>query len=346
MDKILFGDDYMKRIAFFDTKPYDKLYFDRFNEDYDISYFEGKLNKHSAPITRGYDAVVAFVNDDINKETIDIMVENNVKVLAMRCSGFSNVDLKAAKDKLKVVTVPAYSPYTVAEHAMALLLTLNRKIHKAYNRTRDFNFSLNGMTGFLLRGKTVGVIGTGKIGQAFIEVCGGFGVNIIAYDPYPVENSGINYVSLEYLLKNSDIISLHCPLTEQSYHILDREAFGLVKDGVYIVNTSRGALVDTEALLEALNTEKVGGAALDVYEEESDFFFEDFSGIVINDDMLSLLISHPHVLMTAHQAFLTDDALITIAKTTYDNLSDVLSGEKCKNEVVYHEHKKEAKSSK
>ena len=202
------------------------------------------------------------------------------------------------------------------------------------------------MTGFLLRGKTVGVIGTGKIGQAFIEVCGGFGVNIIAYDPYPVENSGINYVSLEYLLKNSDIISLHCPLTEQSYHILDREAFGLVKDGVYIVNTSRGALVDTEALLEALNTEKVGGAALDVYEEESDFFFEDFSGIVINDDMLSLLISHPHVLMTAHQAFLTDDALITIAKTTYDNLSDVLSGEKCKNEVVYHEPKKEAKSSK
>ena len=256
----------MKRIAFFDTKPYDKLYFDRFNEDYDISYFEGKLNKHSAPITRGYDAVVAFVNDDINKETIDIMVENNVKVLAMRCSGFSNVDLKAAKDKLTVVTVPAYSPYTVAEHAMALLLSLNRKIHKAYNRTRDFNFSLNGMTGFLLRGKTVGVIGTGKIGQAFIEVCGGFGVNIIAYDPYPVENSGINYVSLEYLLKNSDIISLHCPLTEQSYHILDREAFGLVKDGVYIVNTSRGALVDTEALLEALNTEKVGGAALDVYE--------------------------------------------------------------------------------
>ncbi len=336
----------MKRIAFFDTKPYDKLYFDRFNDDYEISYFEGKLNKNSAPITRGYDAVVAFVNDDINAETVNIMAENDVKVLAMRCSGFSNVDLKAAKDKLTVVTVPAYSPYTVAEHAMALLLSLNRKIHKAYNRTRDFNFSLNGMTGFLLRGKTVGVIGTGKIGQAFIEVCSGFGVNIIAYDPYPVENSDIHYVSLEYLFKNSDIISLHCPLTDKSYHILGCDAFDMMKDGVYIVNTSRGALIDTEALLDALNTEKVAGAALDVYEEESDFFFEDFSGTVINDDMLSLLIAHPYVLMTAHQAFLTDDALSTIAKTTYDNLDDVLNGNKCKNEVKYSESQKEVKSAK
>ncbi len=333
----------MKKIAFFDTKPYDKQYFDQFNEDYEISYFEGKLNKHSAPVTRGYDAVVAFVNDDINATAIDIMAENGVKVLAMRCSGFSNVDLKAAKDKLTVVTVPAYSPYTVAEHTMALLLSLNRKIHKAYNRTRDFNFSLNGMTGFLLRGKTVGVIGTGKIGQAFIEVCSGFDVNIIAYDPYPAKDSDINYVSLEYLFKNSDIISLHCPLTEQSYHILGREAFDMMKDGVYIVNTSRGALIDTEALLDALNTEKVGGAALDVYEEESNLFFEDFSGTVINDDMLSLLICHPYVLMTAHQAFLTDDALSTIAKTTYENLEDVFSGNKCKNEVKYTEQKTEAK---
>lgn len=325
----------MKKIAFFDTKPYDKQYFDRFNDEYEISYFEGKLNRNSAPVTKGYDAAVAFVNDDIDAETIEIMANNGVKVLAMRCSGFSNVDLKAAKGKLTVVTVPAYSPYTVAEHAMALLLSLNRKIHKAYNRTRDFNFSLNGMTGFLLRGKTIGVIGTGKIGQAFIEVCSGFGVDIIAYDPYPLENSDINYVSLDYLLKNSDIISLHCPLTEKSYHILDSKAFDMMKDGVYIVNTSRGALIDTEALLEALNTEKVMGAALDVYEEESDLFFEDNSGTVINDDMLSLLTAHPHVLLTAHQAFLTDDALITIAKTTYANLNDVFDGEKCKNEICY-----------
>ncbi len=325
----------MRRIAFFDTKPYDKQYFDQFNKEYEINYFEGKLNKNSAPVTRGYDAVIAFVNDDIDAETINILAENGVKVLAMRCSGFSNVDLKAAKDKLTVVTVPAYSPYTVAEHAMAMLLSLNRKIHKAYNRTRDFNFSLNGMTGFLLRGKTMGVVGTGKIGQAFIEVCSGFGMDIIAYDPYPLENSDIHYVSLEYLFKNSDIISLHCPLTDKSYHLLNKEAFDLMKDGTYIVNTSRGALVDTESLLDALNSERVAGAALDVYEEESDFFFEDYSGSVINDDMLSLLIAHPHVLLTAHQAFLTDDALSTIAKTTYQNLSDVFNGEICKNEIFY-----------
>lgn len=325
----------MKRIAFFDTKPYDKQYFDKLNDNYEISYFEGKLNKKTAPITRGYDAVIAFVNDDIDADTINILADNGIKVLAMRCSGYSNVDLKAAKDRLTVVTVPAYSPYTVAEHTMALLLSLNRKIHKAYNRTRDFNFSLNGLTGFLLKGKTVGVIGTGKIGQAVIEVLGGFGVDILAYDPYPIDDDRIHYVDLEYLFKNSDIITLHCPLTDKSYHILDSDAFDMMKDNVVIVNTSRGALVDTEALLHALNTEKVAGAALDVYEEESDFFFEDFSGMVINDDMLSLLIAHPHVLMTAHQAFLTDDALETIARTTYNNIDEVLSGEKCKNEVMY-----------
>ena len=325
----------MKRIAFFDTKPYDKQYFDKLNDNYEISYFEGKLNKKTAPITRGYDAVIAFVNDDIDADTINILADNGIKVLAMRCSGYSNVDLKAAKDRLTVVTVPAYSPYTVAEHTMALLLSLNRKIHKAYNRTRDFNFSLNGLTGFLLRGKTVGVIGTGKIGQAVMEVLGGFGVDILAYDPYPIDDDRIHYVDLEYLFKNSDIITLHCPLTDKSYHILDSDAFDMMKDNVVIVNTSRGALVDTEALLHALNTEKVAGAALDVYEEESDFFFEDFSGMVINDDMLSLLIANPHVLMTAHQAFLTDDALETIARTTYNNIDEVLSGEKCKNEVMY-----------
>lgn len=325
----------MKRIAFFDTKPYDKQYFDKLNNNYEISYFEGKLNKKTAPITRGYDAVIAFVNDDIDADTINILADNGIKVLAMRCSGYSNVDLKAAKDRLTVVTVPAYSPYTVAEHTMALLLSLNRKIHKAYNRTRDFNFSLNGLTGFLLRGKTVGVIGTGKIGQAVMEVLGGFGVNILAYDPYPIDDDSIHYVDLEYLFKNSDIITLHCPLTDKSYHMLDSDAFDMMKNSVVIVNTSRGALVDTEALLHALNTEKVAGAALDVYEEESDFFFEDFSGMVINDDMLSLLIAHPHVLMTAHQAFLTDDALETIARTTYNNIDEVLSGEKCKNEVMY-----------
>ena len=228
----------MKRIAFFDTKPYDKLYFDKLNDNYEISYFEGKLNKKTAPITKGYDAVIAFVNDDIDADTINILADNGIKVLAMRCSGYSNVDLKAAKDRLTVVTVPAYSPYTVAEHTMALLLSLNRKIHKAYNRTRDFNFSLNGLTGFLLRGKTVGVIGTGKIGQAVMEVLGGFGVNILAYDPYPIDDDTIHYVDLEYLFKNSDIITLHCPLTDKSYHILDSDAFDMMKDNVVIVEHS------------------------------------------------------------------------------------------------------------
>lgn len=325
----------MKRIAFFDTKPYDKIWFDEFNNGkYEIVYFEGKLNRHTVGITSDFDAVCGFVNDDINEYVINTLVKNKIKILAMRSAGYSNVDLKAAKGKLRVVRVPAYSPYAVAEHAMGLLLTVNRKLARAVTRTRDFNFSIVGLMGVDLHGKTVGVIGTGTIGRVFINICKGFGMNVLAYDPHPNKELDIQYVPLEELFKNSDIISLHCPLTDSSYHILNEEAFNLMKKGVFIINTSRGALVDATALLDALNSEKVRGAALDVYEEETDFFFEDMSGMIIKDDTLSLLISHPNVVMTSHQAFLTEEALKAIAKTTLQNFDDFFAGKPLKNEVL------------
>ncbi|MBQ3561976.1 MAG: 2-hydroxyacid dehydrogenase [Clostridia bacterium] len=325
----------MKRIAFFDTKPYDKIWFDEFNNGkYEIVYFEGKLNQHTVGITRDFDAVCGFVNDDINEYVINTLVKNKIKILAMRSAGYSNVDLKAAKGKLRVVRVPAYSPYAVAEHAMGLLLTVNRKLARAVTRTRDFNFSIVGLMGVDLHDKTVGVIGTGTIGSVFIDICKGFGMNVLAYDPHPNKELDIQYVSLEELFKNSDIISLHCPLTDSSYHILNEDAFKRMKKGVFIINTSRGALVDATALLDALNSEKVRGAALDVYEEETDFFFEDMSGMIIKDDTLSLLISHPNVVMTSHQAFLTEEALKAIAKTTLQNFDDFFEGRPLKNEVL------------
>ncbi|MBQ3088372.1 MAG: 2-hydroxyacid dehydrogenase [Clostridia bacterium] len=324
----------MKRIAFFDTKPYDKIWFDEYNNGrYEIVYFEGKLNHNTVGITAGFDGVCGFVNDDINADVINSLVKNNVKILAMRSAGYSNVDLKAAAGKLPVVRVPAYSPYAVAEHAMGLLLTVNRKLARAVTRTRDFNFSIAGLMGVDLHGKTVGVIGTGTIGRVFIDICKGFGMKVIAYDPYPAKGYDIEYVDLKELFTKSDIISLHCPLTDSSYHILNEEAFSLMKKGVFIINTSRGALVDTSALLTALNSEKVRGAALDVYEEEDDLFFEDMSGTLIKDDTLALLISNPNVVLTSHQAFLTEEALQAIAKVTLNNFDDFFKGLPLENEV-------------
>ena len=253
----------------------------------------------------------------------------------MRSAGFSNVDLKAAKDRIKVVRVPAYSPYAVAEHAMGLLLTVNRKLARAVSRTRDFNFSINGLMGVDLYGKTVGVIGTGIIGRVFINICRGFGMKVIAYDPYPVKDSEIEYVDLDTLFEKSDVISLHCPLTESSYHILNEQAFAKMKKNVFIINTSRGSLIDTAALLDALNSERVRGAALDVYEEETDLFFEDMSGTLIKDDTLTLLISNPNVVLTSHQAFLTEEALQAIARKTLDNFDDYFNGKPLENEVAY-----------
>lgn len=330
----------MEKIAFFDTKPYDKIWFDKLNTDYSIKYIESKLTPDTVYAAKGCKAVVAFVNDTISSETIDGLCEIGVKLIAMRCAGYNNVDLKYAKDKIDIVRVPVYSPYAVAEHTMALLLAINRKIPRAFIRTRDFNFSLNGLTGFDLHGKTAGIIGTGQIGRIFIDICKGFGMNVIAYDPYPAEGHGIEYVPLDKLLTESDVISLHCPLTSSTRYIINEASLAKVKDGVIILNTSRGQLIDSDALLQALKDKRVGGAGLDVYEEETDMFFEDYSGSVIQDDVLALLVTMPNVIITSHQAFLTNEALNKIAEVTLFNLKQFFDGEALQNSVVYQPRQK------
>lgn len=310
----------MKKIAFFDAKPYDRTWFDQLNQHYHIKYYEHKLTPDTISLAHGCEAVIPFVNDTLDRTVIDGLCQESIKMIALRCAGYNNVDRDAARGRIPVVRVPGYSPYAVAEFTMGLLLTLNRKIHKAYFRTRDFNFSLNGLVGFDLHGRTVGVIGTGKIGQIFIRICQGFGMHVLAYDPYPVQDAGFPYVSLEELLAKSDIISLHCPLTEQTRHLINRDTIAQMKDGVYLLNTSRGMLVESESLLDALKNGKIAGAGLDVYEEETEFFFEDRSDTVQRDTLLSLLVSMPNVVLTSHQAFLTNEALHNIAQVTLDNL--------------------------
>lgn len=330
------------KIAFFDAKSYDKPSFEQYGQAAGIKfkYFEAKLNEDTASLARGYDGVCVFVNDTVNSAVIDTLYLSGVKFIALRCAGFNNVDLKAAEGKLRVVRVPAYSPYAVAEHTMAMLLTSVRRIHKAYIRTRDFNFSLSGMTGFDLHGKTVGVVGTGRIGRVFIDICRGFGMKVLAYDkfPFPELDNGdtVRYVSLEDLFRESDIISLHCPLTEETYHIINSDSLELCKKGVVILNTSRGALVDAEALLAGIKSRKIGAACLDVYEEESEFFFEDFSGHILEDDILARLISMPNVIVSSHQAFLTEEALTNIAETTVNNLLSLANEGRCDNELFPH----------
>lgn len=323
----------MEKIAFFDAKPYEKIRFDKLNKSFEIEYFESRLRPESARLAEGSAAVCAFVNDDVGAKTVRILADMGVKILAMRCAGYNNVALDEARGKFPVVRVPAYSPYAVAEHAMGMILMLNRKLHKAYIRTRDFNFSLNGLVGFDLHGKTAGIIGTGKIGRAFIDICKGFGMEIIANDPYPDQNSGINYVTREQLFSQSDIISLHCPLTPETRYIIDKKALSLMKPQTIIVNTSRGRLIDSEALLDALNEKRIGGAALDVYEEETGLFFEDNSDRIVTDEILSLLVSRPNVLITSHQAFLTEEALHAIAQTTLESLEDFFAGKPLRYEI-------------
>ena len=328
----------MIKVAFFDAKAYDKPSFEQYGSLYDVrfKYLETKLNEDTVDLARGCDAVCVFVNDTVNAAVIDRLYEYGVRLIALRSAGYNNVDLQAAFGKIHVVHVPAYSPYAVAEHAIALLLTSVRRIHKASNRTREFNFSLNGLTGFDFHGKTVGVVGTGKIGRIFIDICRGFGMNVIAYDRFPAKDSGITYVSLEELLEQSDIISLHCPLTDETRHMINAEAIGKMKKGVVIVNTSRGALIDAEALLEGIKARKIGAACLDVYEEEADVFFEDRSGHILNDDLLSRLISMPNVIVTSHQAFLTEEALNNIAETTVSNILSCFEKDgMCDNELCY-----------
>ena len=326
------------RVAFFDARSYDKPSFERYGKENGIefSFFEVKLDKSTVSLAQNCDAVCVFVNDTVNAEVIDKLYEQGVKLIALRSAGYNNVDVHHAFGKLHVVHVPAYSPYAIAEHAMALLLTSIRRIHKAYNRTREFNFSLNGLTGLDLHGKTVGVIGTGKIGRIFINICRGFGMNVIAYDKYPAKDSDIQYVSLDELFEKSDIISLHCPLTDDTRHVINENTIAKMKHGVVIVNTSRGALIDAEALLTGIKNKKVGAACLDVYEEEADIFFEDRSGHILNDDVLARLISMPNVIVTSHQAFLTEDALNNIAETTVSNILSYFTNDGiCDNELCY-----------
>lgn len=327
------------KLAFFDTKSYDVPGFDRYGvpAGVEIKYFEPNLNEDTVSLAAGFDAVCVFVNDTVNAAVVEKLYELGVKAIVLRCAGFNNVDIKACQGKLRVFRVPAYSPHAVAEHAMALLLTINRRTHKAYNRTREFNFSLQGLAGFDLYGKTVGIIGTGKIGRVFADICKGFGMNILAYDKFPAPNSGLHYVDLPELFEKSDIISLHCPLTEDTKHIINAESIAQMKKGVTIINTSRGSLINTEDLINGIKEKKVGAACLDVYEEEGDLFYEDFSGHIVQDDKLVRLIAMPNVIVTSHQAFLTNEALDNIAATTINNLVSFFSGNPdTTTEVCYH----------
>lgn len=337
----------MKKIAFFDAKPYDRLWFDKWNQTtgqssdtadkrrFRIKYLENKLTADTVELAQGYDAVVAFVNDTLDREVIDALYQMGIQVIGMRCTGYNNIDLKAAQGKVTILRVPNYSPYAVAEHAMALLLAINRKVHRAYIRTRDYNFSLTGLTGFDLNGKTVGVIGTGQIGQIFVKICKGFGMKVLAYDPYPAEGLDVEYTDLDRLFQESRIISLHCPLTDKNRHLINEESLQKMQEGTILINTSRGALVDSRALLKALQEKHIGGAGLDVYEEETSIFFEDYSNEIVTDEVLSLLIALPNVIMTSHQAYLTQEALSCIAQTTLDNLSSFFDRKELKNEIHY-----------
>lgn len=328
------------KITFFGAKPYDIASFDKVNEkyNYDIRYYKGHLNPNNVVLTQDADAVCIFVNDTADATVIDAMVNNGVKLLALRCAGFNNVDMKAAKGKLPVVRVPAYSPYAVAEYSLALMLSLNRKIHRAYWRTRDGNFSLNGLMGFDMHGKTIGIIGTGKIAKILIRLLKGFGMRILAYDLYPdmkfAEEEGISYVSLDELYRESDIISLHCPLTDQTKYMIDKDSIDKMKKGVMIINTGRGQLINTNDLIEGLKEKKIAAAGLDVYEEEGEYFYEDKSDKIIDDDVLARLLSFNNVIVTSHQAFFTKEALHNIAETTLQNIDDFRHHRPLVNEVI------------
>ncbi|VTS00297.1 2-hydroxyacid dehydrogenase [Tuwongella immobilis] len=331
------------RVAFFGTRSYDRHYFDAVNaarpssEQHELLYLEPRLTAQTAPLAAGFPAVCVFVNDSVTADVIGQLAAGGTKVIALRCAGFNNVDLAAAKSHgITVVRVPAYAPDGVAEFAVALLLTLNRKIHKAYNRVREGNFSLDHLEGFNLAGKTVGVIGTGKIGQIFARIMLGFGCRVLAYDVAPAEDClkrGVQYVSLDQLAAESDVISLHCPLMPATHHLVNAALLAKMKPGVMLVNTSRGGLIDTKAVIHALKTHHLGALAIDVYEEEEGVFFEDQSVDGVQDDVLARLFTFPNVLVSGHQAFLTKEALSNIASTTLDNLSCLQRGEVCANRV-------------
>lgn len=329
------------RIAFFDSKPYDREFFDGANPrgEFEIRYFPVRLGPDTFALARGADAVCAFVNDDLSAPVLDGLLALDVKLAALRCAGFNNVDLQRAYGSLHVVRVPAYSPHAVAEHAVSLLLALNRKTHKAYNRTRDGNFTLNGLLGFDLHGKTAGIIGTGKIGRIAAEILKGFGMEVLVSDPRAdmawAAKAGVHYADLDSIYATAAVLSLHCPLTPESRHMIGADSIARMKDGVILINTGRGALVDARALIEGLKSGKIGGAGLDVYEEEDKYFFEDFSQSLITDDVLARLLSFPNVLVSAHQAFFTREAMTAIASTTLENVRLFLDKGELPNEICY-----------
>ena len=324
------------KIAFYDTKPYDRIWFEPGAKqlDFSIKFHEVKLNEDTAVLAKDCDAVCIFVNDVANKNTIEKLCQLGVRAILLRCAGFNNVDLKAAKGKLHVLRVPSYSPEGVAEYTIALLLTANRKIHRAYTRTRDFNFSIHGLMGVDLHDKTVGVIGTGKIGQMVMDILRGLKMQIIAYDLYPDPNLDVEYVSLPELFKRSDVITLHCPLTKETEYMINRNSIAMMKKGVILINTSRGRLIDTKALIEALDSGKFLGVGLDVYEEEDDFFFEDKSNEIVTNEDLVRLTSYPNVIITSHQGFFTKEAMEAIATVTLENALDLELSGNLQNEVT------------
>ena len=327
----------MKKIAFFDAKPYDRTWFDQLNQHYHIKYYEHKLTPDTISLAHGCEAVIPFVNDTLDRTVIDGLCQEGIKMIALRCAGYNNVDRDAARGRIPEVRVPGYSPYAVAEFTMGLLLTLNRKIHKAYFRTRDFNFSLNGLVGFDLHGRTVGVIGTGKIARELIRILRGFGMEVIAYDLCPDEAyaaaAGIAYVPLDELYARADIVSLHCPLTDRTRYMIGPEAIGRMKPGVMLINTGRGQLIHTGALIDGLKQKKIGAAGLDVYEEEAAYFYEDTSDRIMSDDVLARLLSFNNVIVTSHQGFFTREAVDNIARTTMQNIKDFSECRRLENEV-------------
>jgi len=326
------------KIIFFNAKSYDKIYFDKYfaKNKYSVTYIEERLCEATVRLAEGYDAVCIFVNDNAGAGIIDTLVGYGVKMILLRCAGYNNVDVKAAYKRIRVLRVPGYSPSSVAEHALALLMSVGRKTHRAYTRTRDYNFDISGFVSHNLYGKTAGIIGTGKIGAVMADILSGIGMTVLAYDKYPnKELKSVKYITVDELFKKSDIISLHCPLTPETTHLINSKNIDKLKDGVIIINTSRGAIIDTKAVIKGLDSKKIAGLGLDVYEEEEEYFYEDRSEEILDDKELVRLLSYPNVLLTSHQAFLTHEALETIASDTVDNIRACLSGKFMPNEVCY-----------
>lgn len=327
------------KILFYGTKNYDEQFFERLLPEFpeiQMKFIEANIHEETAWLARGYDAICAFVNADLGRDVMEVLHETGVKLILMRCAGYNNVDLETAKKYgIRILRVPSYSPEAVAEHAMALALTANRRTHKAYIKCRENNFALNGLMGVTLYGKTAGIVGTGKIGQAMARICRGFGMKVIGYDAYPNDDLDfLEYVSLEELLKRSDLISLHCPLTDDTHHLINEETISQMKDGVILVNTSRGGLIKTEDLINGIRDHKFFAVGLDVYEEETDFVYEDMSERIMPHSTMARLLSFPNVMLTSHQGFFTEEALSAIARTTLENARDYMEGNILKNEVL------------